>query len=544
MMTPDFEDSFSHIQTWALAAMDAGWLHQSDVEKLASADEARVEKLFREHHRRPLIVAFFGGTGVGKSSLLNRLAGESVARVGLARPTSMEVTLYLHEDLQANLLPDELPTEHSRIAYHQQDERRLVAWLDLPDIDSTERKNEALVEAWLPFVDWVVYVVSPERYHDDMGWRFLQQRGHRHAWLFVMNHWDEGNEAQIEDFRSKLIGAGFKDPVILRSSSAGPMIKDDFLDLEHTVNQAINQFGLELLQELGIQARVEESRQQLELFHHRLAGNKTWHQAESNWHRSIDQELNALETQLNVSGAALTQNVLAQESSLKKKNSTTPASLLTANELSDTLWNPRNQARLQDLDIALVNQLQASNLPFEAFAQRLQAQQPEVKKDFQRLLDDALSAAMAQPGTRLQRTLYNLTDTLSWALPMSAAIWAVYHVVQTFYQGTQGELAFLGFNFAIHSGLLIGLGWLIPFILHRKLKPSLSRAVGQGIRRGIGHGIDRIKHHYLKVWNQATQDRKQQLEILEEIQAELDTLKKNSAAQLDGFVSKTGQITG
>ncbi|HHJ19114.1 MAG TPA: hypothetical protein ENJ84_04695 [Gammaproteobacteria bacterium] len=535
-MTPDFEGNFSQIQAWAHAAKTSGWLRPDDIAQLASADEARVEKLFREHHRRPLIVAFFGGTGVGKSSLLNRLAGESVARVGIARPTSMEVTLYLHEDLQANLLPDELPTEHTRIAYHQQEKRRLVAWLDLPDIDSTERENEALVEAWLPFVDWIVYVVSPERYHDDMGWRFLQQRGHRHAWLFVMNHWDEGNETQIDDFRNKLVNAGFKDPLILRTSSAGPMIKDDFLQLEQTVNQAINQFGLELLQELGIQAHVEESRLQLEHLHQRLADTRTWREAESNWKRSIDQELNALKMQLNMSGTALTQSVLAQESLLKKKDST-PSSLLSANELSDTLWNPRNQARLQDLDIALINQLQASNLPFEPFAQRLEAQQTQVKKDFQHLLEDALNAAMAQPGTHLQRTLYKVTDSLSWMLPMGAAIWAIYHVIRTFYLGTQGELAFLGFNFAIHSGLLIGLGWLIPFILHRKLKPSLSGAVEQGVQDGIQHGIDRIKQHYLQVWTQTDRDRQQQCQQLEKIQSELDTLKKNSAAQLEEFVS-------
>ena len=45
---------------------------------------------------RPLVVGLFGGTGVGKSSLLNRLADADIARTGVVRPTSMEITVYLH----------------------------------------------------------------------------------------------------------------------------------------------------------------------------------------------------------------------------------------------------------------------------------------------------------------------------------------------------------------------------------------------------------------------------------------------------------------
>ena len=53
--------------------------------------------------------------------------------------------------------------------------RRDVAWLDMPDIDSVEARNKSLVLSWLPYVDWLIYVVSPERYRDDVGWRLLEE---------------------------------------------------------------------------------------------------------------------------------------------------------------------------------------------------------------------------------------------------------------------------------------------------------------------------------------------------------------------------------
>ena len=52
---------------------------------------------------RPLVVGLFGGTGVGKSSLLNRLAGDSIARTGVVRPTSMEITAARHHDAGTSL---------------------------------------------------------------------------------------------------------------------------------------------------------------------------------------------------------------------------------------------------------------------------------------------------------------------------------------------------------------------------------------------------------------------------------------------------------
>jgi hypothetical protein len=96
---------------------------------------------------------------------------------------------------------------------HRSDEHRGVLWIDAPDIDSVEEQNRLAALAWLPHVDLVCYVVSPERYRDDAGWRILKQRGGRHGWMFVINRWDEGDAQQRDDFARLLAEAGFEQPV-------------------------------------------------------------------------------------------------------------------------------------------------------------------------------------------------------------------------------------------------------------------------------------------------------------------------------------------
>ena len=108
-MSEAFATLVTRTRAWFEQAHADGWLTQLELERFLSLEHRTPGDLFADAQQRPLVVAFFGGTGVGKSSLLNRLAGEPIARTGVERPTSREVTIYLHESVELAQLPPELP---------------------------------------------------------------------------------------------------------------------------------------------------------------------------------------------------------------------------------------------------------------------------------------------------------------------------------------------------------------------------------------------------------------------------------------------------
>src|SRR5260221_13943419 len=51
-----------------------------------------------------LVVMLMGGTGVGKSTLLNALAGASIAQSSVTRPTTRDPVVYFHESVRPERL--------------------------------------------------------------------------------------------------------------------------------------------------------------------------------------------------------------------------------------------------------------------------------------------------------------------------------------------------------------------------------------------------------------------------------------------------------
>jgi hypothetical protein len=84
----------------------------------------------------PLVVATLGGTGTGKSALVNALLGADVVPTGRQRPTTTRPILLCRSDLTPEMLgiaPDEVEVVHRDLPI-----LRDVALIDCPDPDTTE----------------------------------------------------------------------------------------------------------------------------------------------------------------------------------------------------------------------------------------------------------------------------------------------------------------------------------------------------------------------------------------------------------------------
>jgi hypothetical protein len=111
------------------------------------------------------VLALAGGTGVGKSSLLNAIAGTEVSRAGARRPTTSAPVAWVPADQVDDAAPllDWLGGAELRA---RDSAGPAVAVLDLPDLDSVEPAHAARVDAVLPRVDAVLWVTDPEKYQD------------------------------------------------------------------------------------------------------------------------------------------------------------------------------------------------------------------------------------------------------------------------------------------------------------------------------------------------------------------------------------------
>jgi uncharacterized membrane protein (DUF485 family) len=114
------------------------------------------------------VLALVGGTGVGKSSLLNAIAGSSVSDASVRRPTTAHPLAWVPRSGRGDLagLLGWLGVPDRDVRDHGGDALGDVAILDLPDLDSVEGTHRERVEAILPRVDAVVWVTDPEKYHD------------------------------------------------------------------------------------------------------------------------------------------------------------------------------------------------------------------------------------------------------------------------------------------------------------------------------------------------------------------------------------------
>ncbi len=145
-------------------AIDAGTALGLDV---SSATASR--DIARERLRFPgatYVLALAGGTGVGKSSLLNAIAGSAVSRAAARRPTTSEPVAWVPRAGRAELAPllDWLGLREIR--EHDDPRAAGVAILDLPDLDSIAPEHRARVDELLPRVDAVIWVADPEKYRD------------------------------------------------------------------------------------------------------------------------------------------------------------------------------------------------------------------------------------------------------------------------------------------------------------------------------------------------------------------------------------------
>lgn len=193
-------------QVGDFAERSSDWVPVARCQSLLKRVLDRVDTL-RVRLEAPLVVATFGGTGTGKSSLVNALVGTECTLAGRQRPTTRQPVIVTHPRTDLTALG--IPLDDVRVVERESDLLRDVVIVDCPDPDSDEQassgSNLERLHDLLPHCDVLLYVSTQQKYRSARVSDELLQAAQGCRILFVQTHADLDSDIR-DDWRKTLTG--------------------------------------------------------------------------------------------------------------------------------------------------------------------------------------------------------------------------------------------------------------------------------------------------------------------------------------------------
>ncbi|HEX4073607.1 MAG TPA: GTPase domain-containing protein [Planctomycetaceae bacterium] len=205
------DEIIGRLSQWA--AEESSWEPINHCRALVNRVLSRVDSL-RIRLESPLVVATFGGTGTGKSSLVNAIVGRECAQTGRQRPTTVRPLLLAHPE--TDLATIGFSIEEFDVTRVEVPLLRDIVLIDCPDPDTSESEakgnNLERLHRLLPHCDVLIYTSTQQKYRsgrvaDELGIAAVGCR-----LLFVQTHADLDEDIR-DDWRRHL-GAHYEVPEV------------------------------------------------------------------------------------------------------------------------------------------------------------------------------------------------------------------------------------------------------------------------------------------------------------------------------------------
>lgn len=196
----DVDALMSELVAWSQRAGE--WPPARQAQALVRRLAQRTDTL-RVRLEAPLVVATLGGTGTGKSTLVNALVGGEVSQAGRQRPTTRQPILVSRDDLQPEQLG--IPTQSVQVVHRNLPMLRDFVLLDCPDPDTTEDEeapgtNLARLRELLPHCDVLLIATTQQKYRSARVAEELAAAAAGARLVFVQTHADTDDDIR-DDWR-------------------------------------------------------------------------------------------------------------------------------------------------------------------------------------------------------------------------------------------------------------------------------------------------------------------------------------------------------
>jgi len=200
------------------ASSESPWKPGSDCRSVIRRLLSRVDQL-RVRLEAPLVVATFGGSGTGKSSLINAIAGAECSAVGRERPTTLRPMLIVHPDTDIDCLG--LPAGEFDTHRAATPLLRDIVLVDCPDPDTSEESTSESsldrLRRLLPHCDVLICTTTQQKYRSARVSDELTEAARGCRLIFVQTHADTDDD--IRDDWEALLSPRYDVPEIFRVNS-------------------------------------------------------------------------------------------------------------------------------------------------------------------------------------------------------------------------------------------------------------------------------------------------------------------------------------